>query len=135
MKVQVTTKRFKVSQRFYNHLNFHLQTISKQLPHLKSDLPHLNILIKKAAHRYFPKKLPHLFTSYSEKKPDLALFEGLMTLSLPRKTLIVRFQGKTVKECLDYGYHGLKRELKKYKDLHFKSESQYPDHRSIRNVS
>lgn len=124
MKVNITAKGFKVNSRLSKHLNFHLQKISERLPNLKSDLPSLKFLVRKSIKKYYNKK----------DYPSLAHFEGSISLQLPKKSLFVTFSGRSVSECIESGISRLKKEFEKYKDLHFKSQSQYPNHLSIRGA-
>lgn len=123
MRLKITTKGFQIPIQLYKHLDFHLQKISQRLPHLEYDLSSFSIVIRKTAHKYYIKRHYH---------HALALFEGSMNLQLPKKPLIVTFKGQTINECIDRGIDRLKKELQKYKDLHFKSQSEYPNRLSIR---
>ena len=131
MKLKITAKGFQIPTKIYQHLNFHLPKISQRLPHLNYDLSLLSIIIRRTAHKYHIKRHYHQsYTNYADRKPALALYEGSMNLRLTKQPLIVTFQGYTINECIDRGIDYLKKELQKYKDLNFKSQSEYPNHKS-----
>jgi len=128
-----TAKGFKISESAFRHINYHLKKFTRLLPNLNPDLPRFNFFIRKNISRYHLKRhYHHYFTNYLDRKGALAFFEGSVNLKLPKKPLIVRFKGQKLNECVDRGIKTLKKELQKYKDLHFKAQSEYPDHQSIR---
>lgn len=114
------------------------QKIDQKVSELQKRLPHLrpldiSILIKKSVLQYHPRKHYHSsFGSYLDQKKDLASYIGAISLSLPKQTLRTHVMGKTVSECLKKGLQTVEKQLQKYKDLHFKSQTAYPDHRTIR---
>ncbi len=133
MKVKITAKGFQIPTLVYKHLNFHLQKISQRLPNLKYDLALMTLFIRKTTHKYYSKRhYHHSYTSYADRRLSLASYEGSMNLRLPKKPLIITFKGQTINECIDRGIDRLKEELQKYKDTHFKSQSEYPNRLSIR---
>lgn len=133
MRLKITHKGFQIPIKFYNHLNFHLEKITKQLSTLKDDLLVVNLNIKKISQKYHSKKhYQHSFTSYADRKLALAFFEGTINLSLPKKSINLNFKGQSLDEIIDKGIDRLKKEIQKYKNLHSKSQSKYPNHQSIR---
>lgn len=128
-----TAKGFRISQRTFKHLDFHLKKIIRAFPRLNPELALFDLLIKKSKKKYHLKRHHHhSFTGYSDRKGALAFFEGSINLRLPKKPLRVEFKGRTADECVDTGVKVLKKEVAKYKDLHYKSQSKYPNHDSIR---
>ncbi len=117
MRVNVADKGVKVDGEALEILNKNLEKISRLLPHLNPDLTSLNFFIKR---------------NISKTKTIQANYEGWMRLILPKKALYTHFKGVTVSECIHGGMKHLNREIKKYKDLHFKSQSQYPNQDTIR---
>lgn len=142
MIVNIADKGLKLDEISLKALNRNLEKVNKILPHFKTDLPSVNFFIRKNEDMYHAKrKHRHSSKDYTHTKSALAQFEGWLRLILPRKALYVHFRGATVEECIHAGVKHLIREIKKYKqslrayalkDLHFKSQSQYPHHESIR---
>lgn len=125
MIIKVTTKGgFKLKQTTFDHINNQFKKIGRFLPHLKPDLPLLTLLIKKSNNKYYPQK--------EYDRPGLAHYEGLVNLRLPKKSLYAHFKGQTIEECTRIGFKYLIKEIKKYKDLHFKAQSEYPSHSTVR---
>lgn len=117
MRINVADKGVKVDEASLKILDRNLVKISKLLPHLNPDLTSLNFFIKR---------------NTSKTKTMQANYEGWMRLILPKKALYTHFKGVTVGECIRGGMKHLSREIKKYKDLHFKSQSEYPNQDTIR---
>lgn len=117
MRVNVADKGVKVDAEALKILNKNLEKISRLLPHLNPDLTSLNFFIKR---------------NISKTKTIQVNYEGWMRLILPKKALYTHFKGVTVGECIHGGMKHLNREIKKYKDLHFKSQSEYPSQETIR---
>lgn len=133
MIFKLTSKGFKASVKTYEYVQRRLKKTAQLLPHLDSDLSQLNILIRKHTSKYSPKRhYHHAYTNFTNRKSSMALFEGSIDLKLPVKKLYVQFKGKNIAECLHVGMNRIQKEVKKYKDLHFKSQSEYPNHNSIR---
>lgn len=136
MLFSLTSKGCQLSPHSFKTLDWHLQKISKNLPHFREDLPLLRLVLRRNIDKYYPKSNHSLqHKSYSKIKPALAYFEGSMTFRLDKKRLYVNFKGQTVDECLKTGFDRIYKELEKYKDLHFPAESEYPDHSTIRSVA
>lgn len=136
MKINVTTKGFKVSPETSKHLSSHFQKISRQLPHMKTDLPFLTLLMKKSKNKYYAKKHYHpAFSDNSNRHQTLANYVGSLSLRLPKSVLFVKFSGRSVNELISNGLGRLKKEFHRYKDLHFKSQSRYPNRLSLRKIN
>lgn len=132
MIINIADKGLKLDETALKILNRNLEKVSRILPHFKSDLPAINFFIKKNDDKYHKRKYSNKGKDYTSTKSALAHFEGWLRLILPRKALYIHFRGATVEECIHAGIKHLIKEIKKYKDLHFKSQSQYPHHESIR---
>lgn len=133
MIINIADKGLKLDKTALKILNRNLEKVNKILPHFKTDLPSVNFFIRKNDDKYHTKrKYRHTSKDYMHTKSALAHFEGWIRLILPRKALYVHFKGETVDECIHGAIKHLIIEIKKYKDLHFASQSQYPHHESIR---
>lgn len=133
MIFKLTTKGCQVSDRTYQHITQHLAKITQALPDIEGDLIVFRLLIKKNIDKYHPPRThSHPHKSYADVKPELAYFEGSITFRLDKKPLFVHFKGQTIDECVNLGFERTFKELEKFKDLHFPSESEYPNHSSIR---
>ena len=133
MIINIADRGLKLEKTALIILNRNLEKVSKILPHFKTDLPSINFFIKKNDDKYYIKrKYRHTSKDYTHTKSALAHFEGWLRLILPRKALYVHFKGATVEECIHDGIKHLIKEIKKYKDLHYRSQSQYPHRESIR---
>lgn len=113
MVCKITTKNFKLSHDLDKLLKQLVSKIDHQLPNLVSDLPLVDLIIKK-----------------NPRKGNF--FEGKLMLSLPKKNLIAHFEGASLGLSLHEGFDKLLKELKKYKGMHYSSDSTYFDHGSIR---
>ncbi|GEM_PF-2085877 len=133
MILKLTTRNCRVSDESQKRINEHLAKIVKLLPHIESDLVVFRLTIRKNIDRYFPSRIRrHRHKTYSDLKPAISNFEGSMTFRLYKNKFYTHFKGVTIDECINLGFGRLFTEVEKYKDLHFSSESEYPDHRSIR---
>lgn len=133
MIFKLTTINCQISQSSYRKINRYLKKINRYLPNIESDLVVFRILFRKNIDRYHPPKThPHPQKDYTDIKPVIAYYEGSMTFRLGKKQLYVHFKGTTIDECIDTGFDLIFEELKRHKDLHFSSESDYPDKTSIR---
>lgn len=134
MHLQLTTKNCRISPQSHQYINKHLAKISRVLPDIESDLVVLRLTIRKNIDKYYPPKVRRhrQHKAYTDLKPALSYFEGSMTFSLKKVWFYTRFKGQTIDECFNLGFQRLFTELKKFKDLHFSSQSEYPSQRSIR---
>ncbi len=132
MILKLTKKNCRISDEAYEHIEKHLGKIGLYLRGIESDLVVFRLLIRRNIDRYHPPKTYPHHQSYADDKPALAYFEGAITFRLSKKQLYVHFKGHTVDECIDTGFDLIFREIEKYKDEHFPSESEYPDRSSLR---
>lgn len=136
MIVSIADKGFKIDSMSLKKINRSLEKLNKILPHFHPDLISINFFIKRSKDKYHIKrKHRHANSDYTHKKAGLANYEGWIRLLLPRKALYTHFKGLTVAECVHGGIKSLTKEVKRYKDLHFKSQSQYPSQQTIRRES
>ena len=134
MIFHLTAKGCQISETSYGNIRRHLEKIERVLPNIENDLIVLRLVVRKNTDRYYPMRThPHKHKTYSDGKSALAYFEGSISCLLHKKKLYVHFKGQTVDECVDLGFERFFKEVEKFKDLHFASESEYPDHMSIRN--
>ncbi|MCL4417155.1 MAG: hypothetical protein M1365_10725 [Actinobacteria bacterium] len=133
MIFQLTVKNSRISGISRKTINKHLGTIKNKLANISGDLVVLRLTIRKNIDKYHPPRIHHHpHKTYSDSKPALAYFEGSIAFCLNKKRFYAHFKGQTVDECVQLGFNRLSAEIEKYKDLHFPSESDYPDHGSIR---
>lgn len=126
MELKITAKQCTIPSSSYRKLLGHTKKISKSLSRLNDNAIVYRLVLKAHYHRY----RVHL-----DKEQIPAFVEGAISFRLAKKTLSIKFKGLTVDECLQEGIEKISRELVKYKDLHFKSQSEYPDRSSIRTYS
>lgn len=131
MIVNVNTRRMRIDSLTVEKLKANWGKLSKYLPNLHEDTQ-LNFFIKKGVSKIHPGSKYKTRHDYMKTKLKLANFEGWVKLILPKKVLYARFQGETVRDGFSKAKRHLLKEIKKYKDLHFKSQSQYPSHETIR---
>ncbi|MBI4035367.1 hypothetical protein HY383_00300 [Candidatus Daviesbacteria bacterium] len=133
MIFKLTAKNCEISAASYKHISRHFEKMTQLLPHVREDLVVLRVVIRKNIDKYHPSRIhPHQHRSYADYKPALAYYEGSITFRLDKKRLYAHFKGQTIDECFDLGFDRIFEELEKYKDLHFPSESEYPNHSTIR---
>ena|ERR1035437_5777139 len=60
------------------------------------------------------------------------LYNATLRLPLPKQVLYTHFLSDTPSQAIHLAFERLLKIIKKYKDLHFKSRSDYPNHKSIR---
>lgn len=133
MIINIADKGIKLDQKSLEYIYKHFQKINNLFPQFNPDILSLNFFIRKNDDRYYTKRRrSHIGKDYLKVKLSLAHFEGWIRLILPKKALYTHFKGADVEECIHSGIKSLTREIKKYKQLHFKSQSRYPDHSSIR---
>lgn len=128
MIINIADKGIKLDQKSVEDINKHFQKVNKLLPHFNPDLLSVNFFIRKNDDKY------HVKRKYRHTAVALAHFEGWIRLILPKKALYTHFKGADVQECIHIGVKSLIKEIKKYKDLHFKSQSQYPNRKTIRKI-
>lgn len=133
MIFKFTCKNCRIPDRSRKRINELLNKITQILPGIESDLVVLRLTIRKNIDRYYPPRIhPHSHKTYSDSKTALAYFEGSMTFRLNKNRFYSHFKGATIDECISLGFQRIFAELERYKDLHFPSDSDYLDKRSIR---
>ena len=133
MIFQLTAKNCRIPKDSSKYISKHLVKITQVLSNIESDFVVLRLTIRKNIDRYYPPRVHrHRHKAYSDLKPALAYFEGSISFCLKKVRLYTHFKGQTIDECFNLGFKRLFTELKKFKDLHFSSQSEYPNHRSIR---
>lgn len=135
MIFQKTLVNCRISPEADKHLNYHLEKISRALEDYDPDLPLVRFTLRKDIDRYHPPRR-HLSKNktYADAKPALSYFTGSIYFCLSRNRMYARLKGQTVDECIDLGFKRIFKKLEKYKDKHFPSESEYPDHSTIRGA-
>lgn len=133
MIIKLTLKHSQLSEKNIGMINHYIDKITQMLPHYSEDLPLLAITIRQDKSFYSPKKVSD--NKNIKRKTGIASFyEGSTTLHLPKNPIDIHFRGKTIDECLNMGFDSLLEKIKKFKDKHFHSESQYPNYSAISKV-
>ena len=133
MILKITCKNCELSEDNHKHIQANLEKIVKALPHVESDLIVFRLTLKRNTDKYHPQRThPHSHKTYSDKKPSLAFYEGSITFRLDKNRLYVHFKGRTIDECINLGFERIFEEIEKFKDIHYTTESEYPDHSTIR---
>lgn len=127
MIFQLTCKNCRVEAKSRKNIDRHLAKISRELLNIESDLIVLRLNIRKNIDKYYPSKKAY-------QKTSLGYFEGSITFRLDKTRFYTHFKGGIIDECVKVGFEHLSTEIEKYKDLHFSSESAYPDHQSVRGI-
>lgn len=139
MRFTITTKLFHLSDNEYLYIERLVKKILQFTPWKEPDLPFLEIVIrrhKKKGLNHIEKRL--ITEGAVEPKPghetvdNPIYYDGALDLILPKKRIVAQMLGKTVREALKDGFDELFLELDKYKGLHFANDSEYYNHRSIR---
>lgn len=132
MKIELSLKGIR-AKNYLSRIDPIISKVNRMLPEFKPDLPVLSFFIRKISQKYHIKrKHAHAVHDYAKVKPGLARFDGRVNLALPGKTLYSHFNGSTIEEGIHQGVRQLVKEIQKYKQLHFKSQSKYPNHATIR---
>lgn len=126
----MNTDNLKVDPNAVERIKITLGKLSKYLPDFSDDLQ-LDFFVKKVRGQFRPKRVSK-HRDYQSIKVKQSDFEGWVKLILPRKVLYAHFKGVSVRGALKAGVRNLSKEIKKYKELHFKSQSKYPHHETIR---
>lgn len=133
MIFKLTKSGCNFSDTNYQQIDQYIKKISNFLGDLDSDLIVLRLVIKGNKDKYYlPKTYPHRNTNYADRKPVLAYYEGSITFRLNKNQLYVHFKGQDIDECIEKGFKLILLKVDKFKDQHMVSESEYPDHNTIR---
>lgn len=133
MILQTAAKNCRITDRSKKYIDSYLARLERFLPDLESDLLILKLVIRKNIDKYYPPRVhSHRHKDYTDIKPALAYFEGSISFRIDKHRLYVHFKGQTIDECIKQGFEMIIKELKKFKNLHFSSEGEYPDRSSIR---
>lgn len=133
MIFQLTAKNCQILDKSRSRIDRHLAKLAQSLPNVESDLVVLRLTIRKNIDKYYPPRVHHhRHKLYADLKPELSFFEGSMVFCLKKVRFYTHFKGQTIDECTNLGFKHLFTELEKFKDSHFSSQSEYPNHRSIR---
>lgn len=123
----LTCKNCRVSKKVRQYINKFLNKITRELSSVSSDQIVLRLLMRKNTDKYYPLKKAY-------QKPALAYFEGSITFRLKKNGFYSRFKGGTINECVKMGFERIIREIQEFRNLHYPSESDYPDRSSIRRI-
>ncbi|MEK7605918.1 MAG: hypothetical protein AAB478_05370 [Patescibacteria group bacterium] len=139
MHFTITTKLFHISDKDCQYIEKLVKKLLQLTPWKEPDYPLLDILLRK--HR--KKSLDHIEKRLilegaiqpkhgHETIDNPVYYDGTLDLILPKKRIVANMLGKTVHEALKDGFDELFLELDKYKGLHFANDSEYYNHRTIR---
>lgn len=92
----------------------------------------MTFFVSKNPTKYHPNSKYKHHHDYLSSKMKLAHFAGWIKIILPRKALYAKFEGLTIPDVIKTARKNIIKEIKKYKELHFKSQSKYPHKESIR---
>lgn len=135
MILKLTSKGCQISEITHQHIKEHVKKFIQSLPHFKDDSVVFRLNFLKNKNKYHPQRIHHhTHKTYADIKPAIAFYLGSITFRLNKSWLYVHFKGQTIVECIDRGFKLIFKELEKYKDKHFASESEYPNRASIRRM-
>lgn len=136
MILKLTFKNCRPSPSSRNYIDEYVNKISRQLKHIPGDEIVLRLTIRKNTDRYFPPKVEHhKHKRYADLKPVLAYFEGSITFRLNKNRFYAYFKGQSIDECTKIGFDRLLKEINRFRNQHFSSESDYSDKASIRGIN
>jgi len=127
----LTTKGFDPDVYLTGKIEKELRKIDKLVPHMMPDLK-LNVFTRKSQSGFHPRKKNQHHKEYLTSRLKKSNYEGWVSLTLPKEVLFAKFKGLSADDGINSAIKKLLKELKKYKDLHFKSQSQHPHHETIR---
>lgn len=112
VKVTLTSKSFKMSDRFKRSILEKINKIESIFPKFHENLPELYLVIRRNKVRQY--------------------FEGSLKISIPKKVLFARFESDDAANSIERAFNKIYKEAEVYKGKHFKSYSKYKDHSSVR---
>ena len=118
MNVQLTTRGLSIDGAGVERIKNEFLKINKYIPDFPVDTQ-MNVFVEKVA------QTAHVSNKHLN-------FKGWVKVTFPKKVLYSEFKGVTVYESLLKARRTITGEIKKYKELHFKSQSRYPRHETIR---
>ena len=139
MHFTITTKLFHLSDIECRYIERLVKKLLQFAPWKEPDLPLLEIVVrkhKKKSLNHIEKRL--ISEGTVEAKPghetidNPIYYDGTLDLILPKKRIVAKMLGKTVREALKDGFDELFLELDKYKGMHFANDSEYHSHKTIR---
>lgn len=135
MIFQLTCKNCRVVKRSREFLNGYVNKIQREFLRLPDDEIVLKLIIRKNVDRYHPPKVrPHPHKIYSDSKAALAIYEGSITFRLLKRRFYADFKGVMIDECIKTGFDRIIKEIEEFRNLHYPSESDYPDRKTIRGT-
>lgn len=106
-----------------------IEKLKKFLKHIQSDIPNGNLVV----HRHIVKSYVKT-TGTRTKVGHLKKIDVVLSIHLLKASLHARYEGRVVHVGLKEVFDSIELQLQKYKQKHFSSFSDYPDHRSLRRV-
>lgn len=141
MRVKIAVKGFKLSDKALLVIGKHAKKLTLFLSQIKSNLPLLDIIIRKQKKRRLNSGINSVDVVYNIKSkfafPKIKtpfFYDGTLKLILPKRSLIVHIKGNLIEEAIKAGFSRLIKELNNYQGKHHKGNSKYFDHRSIRKI-
>ena len=99
MKLDITTKGCHLTEKQTQFIDRQVQKMAKLLPHMAEDLPTLHLKIHQNNTRHFN--------------------EISLTLSLPKKPIVIKKQDRTIDLSLGLAFDELAEAIKKFKSTRF----------------
>lgn len=135
MITSLSTKHITLTPLEQNKFETLVHKLTAVLKDLQQDLVKLDIHITPDKNLLYPRLHKSRPSNYKKEKPTIANLQGTMSLFLPKQVLHTKFISRNLLEGLEKGFKHLFSEVRKYKDLHFTSDSHYPDQSTIRKIS
>ena len=133
MVFKLTCQHCELSDATLSRVNRNLNKITQRLPNVADDLIVVRLLLKRDTDQYFsPRTRRQHHKTYVDSKPNLAYYQGTLTLRLDKVNIIDNFKGETIEECIENGFESIFKKINKFKDKHFPSESEYRSRATIR---
>ncbi len=129
MDLHLSTVQYELNEKEQELVAKKVDKLEKLLGHIQEDIPTGNLVIHKHLIKTYLKKSGGHIKIGKIKKIDVVLSIHLMKASLH-----AIYEGRVAHIGLKEVFASIESQLQKYKQKHFSSFSDYPDHRSLRNT-
>ena len=129
MEIHLSTVQYTLNGYEVKFIEKRVARLKRLLENMQSDIPMANLVIHKHLNRAFVKTNGH-----AEKVGHLKKIDVVLSLHLLKASLHAKYEGRVVHIGLKEVFDSIENQIKKYKQKHFSSLSDYPDHRSLRRV-
>lgn len=142
MIYSISVKEFKMTEKMLQSIEKNVKKVLKFSPNYDSDLPLLEFIIRKHKKRSSNRVIGNYSIDDNEiitknkkgKNSNSTYYDGTIFLRLPFKPLAIRILGNSFDEAINSGFEKIYKDLNKYKGKHIRSDSEYPDHSTIRKL-